>query len=163
MYKQEFIIDTDSLIKLTKSGIIKEACRHFKFAITEEVYDEAVTKGKIALHKDAFEIEELINKNLIKIRGKKEEETLETMNLGKGETSTFALYKIAKGVIVTDDNTFINFLKNNKTEFMVPADFLVLMRNLKKINSAEALSYLENIKPHIKPKVYLNIKKVLEG
>lgn len=163
MYKQEFIIDTDSLIKLTKSGIIKEACRHFKFVITEEVYDEAVTKGKIALHKDAFEIEELIDKNLIKIRGKKEEETLETVNLGKGETSTFALYKKAKGIIVTDDNTFINFLKNNKTEFMVPADFLVLMRNLKKINSTKALSHLENIKPYIKTKVYLSIKKILEG
>jgi len=56
------------------------------------------------------------------------------MNLGKGETSTFISHKKAKGVIVTDDNTFINFLKNNKTEFMIPADFLVLMRNLKKIN-----------------------------
>ena len=163
MYKQEFIIDTDSLIKLAKSGIINEVCRNFKCTITEEVYDEAVTKGKIALHKDAFEIEELINKNLIKIRRKKEEETLETMNLGKGETSIFALYKKAKGIIVTDDNTFINFLKNNKTEFMVPADFLVLMRNLKKINSAKALSHLENIKPYIKPKVYLSIKKGLEG
>ena len=159
---------------------VKKNKRHFKFAITEEVYDEAVTKGKIALHKDAFEIEELINKNLIKIMGKKEEETLETMNLGKGETSTFALYKKAKGMIVTDDNTFINFLKSNimknnifqdtknlrffrETEFMVPADFLVLMRNLKKINSAKALSYLGNIKPHIKPKVYLSIKRILEG
>lgn len=70
MYKQEFIIDTDSLIKLTKSGIINEVCRNFKCIITEEVYDEAVTKGKIALHKDAFEIEELINKDLIK-KGRK--------------------------------------------------------------------------------------------
>lgn len=162
MYKQEFIIDTDSLIKLTKSGIINEVCRNFKCIITEEVYDEAVTKGKIALHKDAFEIEELINKDLIKKRKKKKEEKLETMNLGKGETSTFVLYKKAKGIIVTDDNAFINFLKNNKTGFMVPADFLVPMRNLKKINSIKALIHLENIKPYIKLKVYLNIKKVLE-
>lgn len=84
------------------------------------------------------------------------------MNLGKGETSTFVLYKKAKGIIVTDDNAFINFLKNNKTGFMVPADFLVPMRNLKKINSIKALIHLENIKPYIKLKVYLNIKKVLE-
>ena len=162
MYKQEFIVDTDSLIKLTKSGIIKEVCKHFKCTITEEVYNEAVTKGKIALHKDAFEIEELINKNLIKIRGKKKEEILEIMNLGKGETSTFTLYKKVKGTIVTDDNAFINFLKRENAEFMIPADFITLMKKLNKINSAKALDYLNNIKTYVKPKVYSNIKKMLE-
>lgn len=163
MYKQEFIVDTDSLIKLTKSGIINKVCRHFRCTITEEVYDEAVTKGKDALHKDAFEIEKLVKEGLIKVKKKGAEEKFGEINLGQGEKSAFALYKKAKGIIVTDDNTFINFLKSNKAEFIVPADFLPLIRDLKKINSAEALGYLENIKPYIKPNIYLNIKKTLEG
>lgn len=162
MYKQEFIVDTDSLIKLTKSGIINEVCKHFKCTITEEVYDEAVTRGKSALHKDAFEIEKLIDKDLIKVKNAGKEEKPETVNLGKGELSLFRLHKKVKWAIVTDDNAFINFLKTNKVEFIVPADFLTLMKKLNKMDSTKALNYLNSLKPHIKPKVYLNVKKVLE-
>jgi hypothetical protein len=64
---------------------------------------------------------------------------------------------------VTDDNTFINFLKMENKEFMVPADFLVLMKKLGKIDLTKALNYLESLKPHIRPKVHLKIKKILEG
>lgn len=162
MYKQEFIFDTDSLIKLTKSGIIKEVIKIFKCTLTEEVYDEAVTKGKYALHKDAFEIEELVNKKLIEIKNKGKDEKLEIANLGKGELSSFILHKSSRAILVTDDNTFISYLKRGDIEFIVPADFLVLLRKLNKIDAPEALNYLNNLKPHIKPEVYLKIKKQLE-
>lgn len=59
-------------------------------------------------------------------------EKLETVNLGIGEISSFKLHKKVKGTIVTDDNTFINFLKRENAEFMIPADFITLMKKLKK-------------------------------
>lgn len=165
MYKQEFIVDTDSLIKLAKSNIIKEVCKYFNCLISEEVYNEAVTKGKEGLYQDAFEIEELLKNKLIKLKkcgkGKKIEFS---NNLGEGEKSTFILYQNSKNsLIVSDDNTFINFLKKENVSFIIPADFIVLLKKLNKIGELKALNYLENLKPHIKPKVYLNIKKKLEA
>ena len=159
MYKQQFIVDTDSLIKLTKSGLIKDVCKHFKCVITEEVFNETIIEGKKRLYQDAFEIEKLIKNNSIKLKkiGKKEVEL--RSNIGKGEKSTFALYqKSKKSTIVSDDNTFINALSKEKANFIIPADFITLLKSLNKISSKKALFYLNNMETHIKPKVYLRIK-----
>lgn len=164
MYKQEFIVDTDSLIKLTKSNIIKEVCKYFNCLISEEVYNEAVIKGKEGLYQDAFEIEKLLENKLIKLRKcRKGKKTEFRNNLGEGEKSIFVLYQNSKNsTIVSDDNTFINFLKEKNADFIVPADFITLLKNLNKIDKVKALSYLENLKPYIKPTIYLKIKKRLE-
>lgn len=164
MYKQEFIIDTDSLIKLTKSDIIKDVCEYFRCSISEEVYNEAVIRGKEGLHQDAFEIEKLLKNKLVKLKKCKKERKIEFRdNLGEGEKSTFILYqRVKNSIIVSDDNTFINFLKKENADFIVPADFITLLKKLNKIDKVKSLSYLENLKPYIKPIVYLNIKKKLE-
>jgi len=164
MYKQEFIVDTDSLIKLTKSEIIKEVCKYFNCVISEEVYNEAVTQGKKGLHRDAFKIEKLLEDKSIKLKRCKKDEEIEFRgNLGEGERSIFILYQNSKNpTIVSDDNTFINFLKEENVNFIVPADFITLLKKLNKVDKLQALNYLENLKAHIKPEVYLKIKKKLE-
>ena len=164
MYKQEFILDTDSLIKLTKARVIKDICKYFNCLITEEVYNEAIIKGKEHLYQDAFEIENLLKNKLIKLKKCKKEVKIEFRdNLGEGEKSTFISHKNSKNsIIVSDDNTFINFLKEENVDFIIPADFITLLKKLNKINLKKALDYLENLKPHIKQKVYLHIKKELE-
>jgi len=164
MYKQEFIVDTDSLIKLTKANIIKEVCKYFNCLISEEIYNEAVIKGKEGLYQDAFEIETLLRNKSIKLKKCKEERKIGCRaNLGEGEKSIFGLHKYSKNsTIVSDDNTFINFLKEENTDFIIPANFITLLKRLNKIDLKKALSYLENLKPYIKPEVYFKIKKKLE-
>ena len=164
MYKQQFIIDTDSLIKLTKSSIIKEVCKYFTCFITEEVYNEAVVKGKEGLYQDAFEIEKLIKNNLIKVKKLDEKKITLSNNLGEGEKSTFMLYKKLKNLtIVSDDNTFINFLIEEDAEFIIPTDFITLLKKLNKINMKKAIIYLDNMKPYIKSKVYSRVKNNIGG
>ena len=164
MYKQEFILDTDSLIKLTKADILKEVCKYFNCVITEEVYNEVITKGKEHLYQDAFEIENLFKNKLINLKKCKKESKIEFRdNLGEGEKSIFIFNQNSKNsIIVSDDNTFINFLKEENIDFIIPADFIILLKKLNKINFKKALNYLENLKPYIKQKVYLSIKDELE-
>jgi len=65
MYK--FVIDSDALIKLTKTGLLEQVCRHYNCAITSEVKEESVDEGKKRFYKDALKIEELIGKKLLKV------------------------------------------------------------------------------------------------
>jgi len=164
MYKHKFIIDTDSLIKLTKAGIIKEVCKNFGCVITREIYDEAVTQGKERLHQDAYKIEELTKKKLVKVSKKKLEDIEIRKNLGEGEKSIYSLYKNSKNTtIVSDDNIFINFLREEKEKFIIPATFITILKSMNRIDSKQASNHLNKMKPYIKPKVYSIIKNNLGG
>jgi len=157
MYK--FVIDSDALIKLTKSEVLWEICNHYNCIITSEVKNECVDEGKKRLHKDALKIEEFINKNLLKVRDVKKERKIKE-NLGKGEISTASLYFQEKNsVIVTDDSAFIKYLEESNIKFFVPADLILLMKNSRKIDSKTALKYLKKMKLFIREEVYADIKK----
>lgn len=157
MYK--LLIDSDALIKLTKSGLLEGICRHYNCTITTEVKNESVDEGKKRLYKDALKIEEIINKKLLKITNlKKSRKTKE--NLGKGEISTLNLYFEEKNsVIVTDDSAFIKYLEENNIKFFVPADLILLMKVSNKIDKETALKCLKKIKHFIREDVYNDIKK----
>ena len=157
MYK--FIIDSDALIKLTKSGILEDICHHYSCIITNEVKSECVDEGKKRLYKDALRIEDFINKKLLRILDLKKTRKIKE-NLGKGETSTLNLYFQEKNsVIVTDDSAFIKYLEENDIRFFVPADLILLMKLSNKIDKKTALKYLEKIKDVIREEVYNDIKK----
>ncbi|MBN4049200.1 hypothetical protein JYT91_01140 [archaeon AH-315-M20] len=162
MYK--FIIDSDALIKLTKSGLTEKICNYYNCLITVEVKKECVDEGKKRLHEDALKIEEFINKNLLKIRElKKVKKIIE--RLGKGEISTVNLYFQEKGSrIVSDDSAFIKYLEENNISFFIPTDLILLMKISNKINNKTALKYLEKMKHFIREEVYKDVKKdIKEG
>src|SRR3989338_29890 len=156
MYK--FIIDSDALIKLTKSGLLEIICNHYNCIITAEVKNESVEEGRKRLYKDALQIEQVINKKLIKVKEPKSRGKIK--NLGKGEASAFEMYFEEKNcLIVTDDSAFIKHLEENDVKFCVPADLILLMKIENKISKKTALAYLDKMKDLIKEGVYLNIKK----
>ena len=157
MYK--FIIDSDALIKLTKSGLLEDICSHYNCIITAEVKNESVDEGKRRLHKDALKIEQIINRKLIKIKEPESSRKIKE-RLGKGEVSTFELYFEEKNCfVVTDDSAFIKYLEENNVKFCVPADLILLMKIENKIDKKTALAYLEKMKELIKEEVYLDIRK----
>ncbi len=160
MYK--FIIDSDALIKLTKSGAMEEICRYYNCTITTEIKNESVDEGKKRLYEDALKIEGLINKNLLKVIGLKKARKIKE-NFGKGEISAIILYFQEKNsVIITDDSAFIKYLEQNAIRFVIPADLILLLKVQNKIDKKTALQYLENIRVYIKEEVYNDIKKDLK-
>lgn len=161
MYK--FILDSDALIKLAKSEALEKLCHCYRCIITNEVKTECVDEGKKRLHKDALEIEELINKKLLKIVELKKSTKIKG-NLGRGEASAVQLYFQEKnGRIITDDWAFIRYLEENNIRFSVPADLILLMKNSNKIDKKTALKHLEKMRQFIQEDVYEDVKKDIKG
>lgn len=129
------VLDSDGLIKLTKSGIIEEFLKNHECKISEEVYKETVEQGKEGLYEDAYEIDKFVSKNLLKVKkhrkSKKASKILEDKDmLGEGEKSTLYLFfNLNADAIISDDQSFIK---------------------------------MENIKPYIKENNYLSAKKRLK-
>lgn len=162
MYKHKFIIDADSLIKLTKASIIKKMCKNFNCSITKEVYEEVVTQGKERLYQDAFKIEKLVQNKSIKLNKTKPKEMEVRKTLDEGEKSIYLLHKSSKNtMLVSDDNTFLNFLKEEEEKFTTPTRLITLLKSLNIIDSKQALVYLNKMKPYIKSKTYLMVKETL--
>lgn len=160
MYK--FILDSDALIKLTKSEVLDKICQHYDCIITNEVKSECVDEGKKRLHQDATKIEGFIYEKLLKIKEPKKKRNIKE-TLGRGEISAVNLYfQEKKSIIVTDDSAFIRYLQENNIRHIVPAALIVLMKKSNKINIEIALSYLEKLRVYIKGEVYEDARKDLK-
>lgn len=147
-----FVLDSDGLIKLTKSSMIEELVKYRKCIITQEVFEEAVKKGKERFYEDAYVIEDLIARKLLAVQKIK---TTELVNLGKGETSSLELYKKKKyNAIITDDRKFLKVLEEQNIPFIMPSDVIINLLKRRKITKKKAFSALEKIKPFIRKEVY---------
>jgi len=149
-----FIFDSDALIKLTHSGCLNKICEIFNCITTTQVKEETVDEGKKRFYPDAEVIEKLIEDNLLIV--KKPKKISETnKRLGKGELSVLNLnQEIKTSIIVSDDQTFLRKLEQEKIDFLVPTDLIVLLERLRKINKKEANNYLEGIKVFINEEKY---------
>jgi len=119
----KIVLDSDGLIKLTKSGCLMKILNSFQCSITEEVYDETVIRGMERAHDDAYEINGLIKEGKLKVENIKNnklvENMLENRTFGVGECSTLHLFhNLYAKVIVTDDRAFLNLLDRNNISYI---------------------------------------------
>ena len=165
------LLDSDALIKLTRSKAIFRVCEAFNCLITNEIKEETVEDGKKRFYPDALVIEKLIKDNLVKIRDSKrmpniKEETEFSANFagfGKGEKSVLRLYRSARNsIIISDDSAFIKHLESKNIPFFIPADLIILLKKLNKISLKEAMHFLDGMKVFIKEEVYNEAKKELK-
>lgn len=141
MNKYVYLLDSDALIKLTKSSLINTLTKNLKCIITKEVYSEAVIRGKERYYKDAFVIEEIVKNKQLDIKNLRISKEI------TGEISVLALAKKNKRhIIVTDDRKFISILEREVIKFLVPTDMIILLYQLKKIDKINASKALEKIK-----------------
>lgn len=152
------VFDTDGLIKLARSGILFQLPS--AGIISEEVYQEAVVEGKKRFHQDAFLIEQLVQEGKIKV----EQVKYNAISLlGKGETSSLALYYKTKAhVIVSDDRQFLTYLEGLEIPFLVPSEFLLFLALTQQTKNRECLEALEKIKDFITIQNYHDAKEALE-
>jgi len=162
------ILDADGLIKLGKTGLLPFLARSYNCIITDQVFKEAIEKGKKYFYEDAFVLENYTSQGIVKVAttktNSKAKKILQNIqSLGEGEKSTLHLfYNQSALAIVSDDTTFLNLLDRYDISYLTPASLILRFVKLKKISKKEGLIALENLRPYIRSSIYELTKKELE-
>ncbi|KAF5410789.1 MAG: hypothetical protein C5S47_05850 [Candidatus Methanogasteraceae archaeon] len=148
------VLDSDALIKLTKASCLGKILGAIDCFISGAVYEETVINGMKRFHEDAFRIDELVKEGKLKIEETRNNEVaqdiLKGSALGKGEKSALHLFFNKNALaIVSDDNAFLNILRQNNIPFIIPTDLIVRLYELKIITMEEFMKALDMIKPYV--------------
>nr|MDO8082803.1 hypothetical protein [Candidatus Freyarchaeota archaeon] len=122
----KLVIDSDSLIKLTKAGAKDILLDNIEAYIPPKVREECVTVAKGEGFADAFEIDENLKKKRIKesepARTQDVEEEVKHLGLGGGEADVFRLYRTGEfDMVSTDDSMFIRILDEFGIPYLTPS------------------------------------------
>lgn len=156
-----WLIDSDGLIKLHRAGILAQVVSTFYCAIPQAVFDEVITKGKQRLHQDADEIEAIISDrvSILPAQGRPQPER----GLGAGELGILSLMTEDQDtVVVSDDRRFLVVLTMQGSEFLTPADVLVVLARRRVLTRDEARDALDRLRPVIRPAAYWETRQDLE-
>ncbi len=149
MYKL-VVSDASTLILLQKITLLDKAVNNFNFIIPQEVYNEAVIKGKEIKSKDSYLIENKINDVLIKIKKINDEikvkNIINEFGLALGETEAIVLYLQEKAdILATDDHKAINLCKIYKIPFMTALTLVIAAFDMELISKNEAKDMVKNL------------------
>lgn len=144
------ISDASTLILLQKITLLDKLLKNFGFIIPNEVYNEAVIKGKKAKSEDSYSIENKINKNLIKVKQiknkKKLSQIINEFGLGEGEAEAISLFLQENAdVLATDDHKAINVCKIHGIPFMTALAFVIEGFGIKLIARNEAKEMIKDL------------------
>ncbi len=161
-------MDTDVLIKVTKSSLKDLVASNFDVFIAEGVKREAVDEGKEKGYPDAILIERNISEDKIKrvIAGTDEatENIIRGLRLIGGESDTLRLFMRGNyDAIASDDQRFLDLIDGLGLPFMTPSSLLLYLWRNGKISEQETRSYLGKMKELISEEEYLVSMEELVG
>ena len=144
------ISDASTLILLEKIALLGKLAGNFEFIIPQEIYGEAVVKGKKIKSEDSYSIENKINSGVIKIREvkdrKKVNQIIDEFNLEKGETEAIVLFLQENAdILAIDDHKAINVCKIYKIPFITALTFVITALDAKIIMNNEAKEMVRNL------------------
>lgn len=160
------IMDSDSLIKLTRAKAKEVVLKNIEVYIPPKVFEEAVTIPKLEGYPDAFLIEANLKKGLLTIGNFEENQSVEEMikrlGMGHGEADVFRLYKSGSfDVISSDDRRFLKIIDALDVSYMTPSALILYLFNKKLLSKVDAKTYFNNLKEMISDEeYYLAIKEV---
>jgi hypothetical protein len=157
------VMDSDCLVKLTKSGakeaVVSAMEVHIPPLVKKETVDEAFMRG----YRDARIIEANISKetlHVIKFEPKKSP----TVSAVKGEADVVSLYETGGyDAIASDDRRFLNKLEAANIPYLTPAACLVYLLINKLIKKSEVMEMLDALKPLVSRDEYAVAKLYMEG
>ena len=152
-----WILDACTLIYLIKTKLFNNLIElvEYPVVIDSSVYEEVVINGKANNYPDAFEAEEILNKNRIPVISIDVSKDLYRF-IDPGETSCYLL-AIEEGICLTsDDKAYKKFLNENliamridnfyfeklNQKRMKKEDFLLILDKLESINATKPKSIL---------------------
>jgi hypothetical protein len=150
----KIVMDSDALIKLTKSGAKELITKCFEVVIPERVHEETVTEAEG--YADASEISRNVEAKKIEVRGTSETE--------RGEMAALDLYKQGDyDLLVSDDNKFLKHLAANEIPYLTPPFLIIYLLRKGKLSKLYAEKYINNLKMYISEDEYLiAIEEVLK-
>ena len=144
------VSDASTLVLLEKVDLLSRLVKNFKFIVPEEVYKEAVLKGKAKNFSDSYQIENKINDGFIQIKKinnrQKANNIIKEFRIGEGETEAIVLFLETKAdVLATDDHKSINVCKAYQIPFMTALTFVLDSFNKKVIVKNEAEKMIKDL------------------
>lgn len=155
-------MDSDCLVKLTKSGakeaIISAMEVHIPPLVKKETVDEAKERG----YQDAFTIEENINKKALYVV-KHQRKKPPAISAAKDEAEVVSLYLEGNyDAIASDDQQFLKKLEATNIPYLTPTACLVYLYRNGSVEKSAAVEMLESLRPFISREEYALAKVYME-
>jgi rRNA-processing protein FCF1 len=149
------LMDTDCLIKLTKSMLKELVCGNFSVIIPQIVKEEVTDNAKE--HPDAAIIKGNIETGLLTINKMRS-------SAQKGEDAVFATFRRGKfDAICSDDKRFIKRLRLFDIPYITPSVFIAILLKKGKLTIKEAHKKLDSLSPFVSEDEYNAVKLVLDN
>jgi len=160
-------IDTDALIKLTKSSSKGTVGKAFTVLVPGDVQRECVQQGKAGGFPDALRVEENIGRRLLTVRkptrSAETEAIVRDLKLTGGEADVLRLYRSGGiDLIVSDDRRFLQILEALGIPYSTPGLLLAALSKMGKISRKEALEHLGKLEALISEEEYSEAKRAVE-
>ncbi len=162
------VVDTDSLVKLTKAKAKEIVLKNIETCIPPKVFEEAIKIPKEEGYPDALLIEENLKKGLLeveKIEDKEEVgEMTDRLRMRGGEAEVFRLYKSGEfDAISSDDGKFLKILDALDIPYLTPSALIVHLFKKKVLSKEKAETYINELKEMVSDEeYYLAIREVQE-
>jgi hypothetical protein len=162
-------MDTDALIKLTKSSAKGLVGASFAIFLPSEVHRESVEQGKAGGFPDALRVEENIEKGVLIVRkpqrSRRTEAIVRDLKLSGGEADVLRLHRSGDiDLVVSDDRRFLQILEALGIRYTTPGPLIAALFRMGKLARKEALEYLEKLAGFISEDEYFESRgAITEG
>lgn len=154
----KILMDSDCLIKLTKTGLKEPICKQYDIVIPFIVKKEVVDAGKSKGLSDAESVDKNIQDGIIHVVGK------ESLAHIKGDKALIEIFRQGEyDSIATDDAKLIKILKSTGIPFVLPGLLIYSLYHKDIIDRMTALNWLEKLSAFISEDEHSMIKFLLEG
>lgn len=147
----KLVMDSDSLIKLTKAGAKEIVLNNMEVYIPTLVMSETTQNKK--KFSDALKIQENINRGLLMVKNPSESSFVKSLGIKGGEAQVLMLHD-SSSVISSDDAKFLNFLENLNIPYLTPASVIVFLLKKRAIRKEESRRLLGNLKEFVSDEEY---------
>jgi len=160
-------LDSDVVIKVTKSSLKETLVSAFLVLLPPEVVVECVEQGKQGGHADALKVEENIKRGRIQVRTTRKSGRAETivrdLRLKGGEAGVVRLHGSgAVNVVVSDDRRFLHVLEALDIPFATSSSLIVALAKRGRMKREDALMYLQKLAEYISEEQYAEARAAVE-
>lgn len=158
------ILDADALIKLNHIGALALVAANSECIIPDAVYQEAVVNARAAGHLDSDAIDQVVREQIqvAPIGDLGRDDIPDHFGAGEKQVLALALGQPQNSVVVSDDQVFVNLVRQLEVRFMSPIELFPVLSMERVISVCFAREFVERFRPHTAERNYLAALTSLE-
>lgn len=159
----KIVMDSDCLVKLTKSGVKEAVLAALETSIPLLVQKETVEEAKKRDYPDAFIIEDNVHKRMLRVvpAGRKR---MAALPVSKGEAEVMALYLDGGyDAVASDDKRFLKKLEAAGIPYLTASACVVFLNRRGKASRRDVVGMLNRLRPFISAEEYEIARYLMEG